>query len=484
MQLFVLALVMALMARDWTAAHPLVDWPLGARLSAALLPYLFPALAAWMLCRRARWKLTRTPQRGWRVIKRLHLALGALRWLTLGIHLAGLFVFNFPGDLARRIGDWILINELIVLAPPLATVIFMWWAYFPIDRRLREQALLRELDQGKAVFGFHGRGAYMLEQVRHQLLLILLPLLLLVGWLETVLVVGRHVVFVHEYQGWISIAGGLGLFALAPLLIRHTWRTQPMPDGPLRRRLLDMCRDHRVGVGELLLWRTHGGLINGAVMGLVAPLRYILLTDGLIDQLRDEQIEAVMAHELGHVRRHHMPWMAICALGTLFALFIGADTLVLGLDRLGVAAKLDETWRSGAAIDGAMLAAALAGLVIVGVFAAWGGLFGYISRRFERQADTFAVQHLSRKDAAAHEGRISEHAVEAMAGALEAVARLNHQSTGQRSWRHGSIDWRVNYLRTLAGNPIDDLPIDRRVRHIRYACLVLFTASIALGAWG
>ena len=63
-------------------------------------------------------------------------------------------------------------------------------------------------------------------------------------------------------------------------------------------------------------------MINGAVMGAITPVRYILLTDALLETLPRERVEAVMAHELAHVRRHHIFWLVMAAAGSMAGLTI------------------------------------------------------------------------------------------------------------------------------------------------------------------
>src|SRR5690606_31987071 len=67
----------------------------------------------------------------------------------------------------------------------------------------------------------------------------------------------------------------------------------------------------RVRFREVLLWRTFGGMVNAAVMGMLAPLRYILLSDALLEHLPAEQVEAVMAHEVAHIRKRHLVWLLV-----------------------------------------------------------------------------------------------------------------------------------------------------------------------------
>ena len=50
---------------------------------------------------------------------------------------------------------------------------------------------------------------------------------------------------------------------------------------------------------------------NAAVMGLFPQVRYILLSDLLLETMTDEQVEAVFAHEVGHIVHRHMAWYVV-----------------------------------------------------------------------------------------------------------------------------------------------------------------------------
>lgn len=474
MQLYVLLLILAVLLPFELEQSPKPQLDGAAMLAAALGPYLLPLAVSVWLCLAGYRKIDRQPGRANRTLKRLHRGLQAMQLVTLGITFAALLALGWGTWLAEAVGEVVLVAEVIVLAPALAVPIMAWWAYYPIDRRLHEAALIRRLDEGLPVSGMPSRGAYVWGQVRHQLLLLLLPMLLILAWVQSVHWYIRPV----RYEELYAMAGGLTVFTLAPLVIRFVWDTTPMAPGPLRDGLLAMCDSHRVRVRQLLLWRTHTGMINGAVMGLFGRLRYILLTDGLIEQLTDKQVEAVMAHELGHVRKRHMIWLAVCAFGTIGVIFSAVDEVFALIEQHGLLEPLVRVLEPrgiGASLIGDVVAAVLmlAGAVL------WALAFGWISRRFERQADTFAAKHLTPADS----DRITDEAAGTMAGALLAVAHLNHAPTDRKSWRHGSIDWRVDYLRSLVGTPLNDCEIDRVVLRICWACLALLVAAAAWQWW-
>ena len=69
------------------------------------------------------------------------------------------------------------------------------------------------------------------------------------------------------------------------------------------------------------------------------------------------------------------------------------------------------------------------------------------------------------------DGRLTEESVEAMAGALRRVARLNHVPAGRFGFRHGSIATRIRNLRKLIGAQTDALPVDRAVARLKRTVL-------------
>ena len=484
MQLILLALVLGIFIHDYAAANaaptaqaaplsPLLSWP--ALLACAGGAKVLLGALYWAACVWTRRQLG--GHRAARAVRALDWAGGGFRLIALGLY--GMDLALGALLLARHaVGDGVLIDELLVLLPTLLLYAWGWWAYYPVERRIREAALIGRLDSGLPVYPIWTRPQYLLAQVRHQMALILTPALLLLGWMESVSK------FAPAYWSPIEgdprplllVAGAVTVFLLAPLIIRYLWDTVPLPEGEMRRRLLTMCEKHRVGVRELLLWRTFGGVINAAVMGLIAPLRYILLSDALLEMIQRDQVEAVMAHELAHVRRHHMFWLLAAAIGAL-----GALELLFGALLIGAQETLLTPAGSDPALVRAGMFASMAWLrtpeaVILGTAllagGSWIALFGWVSRRIERQADAFAVSHLAtqrdapRRDAS---GRvlIDGESVQVMVGALQQVAELNQMPTHKRSWRHGSIAWRQQYLRSLVGAPADAPPIDRQVRWIK-----------------
>lgn len=435
------------------------------------------------------------------------------------LHAANVLVFGWIDSIRAVIGDVIVLDELIAILPALLVFCATWAAQWPLEKRVRDSVSKRELDTGRPTYPMPTRGQFVVGNLRHQVLLSLVPFTMLMAWAECA----------ERIADWLSSrsAAATGLLAwlgsvardpssrssgllaaqfigvavvlsFAPLALRFVWDTVRLSPGPLRERLEGMCRQHAVGVRELLVWRTHGAMINGAVMGLWGRLRYILLTDALLDSLMRHQVEAVMAHELGHVRHRHMPWLAGVMLASLLGLSL-VGTLVLWGWALYAMPRMGEapTLLAGLYAIGSLgLELAIGIGLLVGTLS----IVLYVSRRFEWQADAFAAMHLSTPGALQGElgpgaevpadspRIISAAGVAAMTGALAAVSELNHVPMERGSLRHGSLGLRIRKLHKLVGVPFESVPIDRTVRRIKIATAIAgFVVLVLMAAamwWG
>jgi STE24 endopeptidase len=171
---------------------------------------------------------------------------------------------------------------------------------------------------------------------------------------------------------------------LAPVLILPIfYKFTPLPEGELTRRLLALAeRAHtRVrGVFSMQMSRKTTAA-NAALMGL-GNTRRIVLGDTMLDRYTPDEIEVVLAHELGH-HVHHDLWkliisQSILTLGGLYlvnlALHWAVDTqhYYLGLADPAIMPFL-------------LLVTAIFGLVVMPIS-------NGLSRAIEYQADEYALQ--------------------------------------------------------------------------------------------
>ncbi len=443
-------------------------------------------------------RLQRTGQ--YSAVARFDQVVLASRWAGVLAHVIATLMLGSLSATRHFVGDLVLIDELLASVPALLVITAGWWASYPMDRLMREAALVGSLDRSRPVFDGPTRLGHVVMQVRHQMLLVLAPVSALTALGETS---PRVIEFASDrllpMRGWL---GGLGrwlstaegqslahsgvqltgvvvLMAMLPLGIRWLWDTIPIRSGALAEDLLGLCHRNHVRAREILLWRTHGTMINGAVIGVFGRARHILLTDALIDDLPMPQVRAVLAHELGHVRHTHIIWLGLSLMSTLL---VFTAALSVGIWFVMRAAGFEVPLSA----EPTVIEYLGGGLAILGAFAA----FGWISRRFEWQADAFAVAALSRDEHLANlerpleeraaPGVVTPAAARAMAGALESIAILNHIPRHRFAFRHGSIERRVRNILSLEGRALSNLPIDRTSRWIK-RCVALMSA-LALAA--
>jgi STE24 endopeptidase len=112
----------------------------------------------------------------------------------------------------------------------------------------------------------------------------------------------------------------------------------------------------------------------------------IVLFDTLVERLTPPEVEAVLAHELGHFRLHHVRTR----------LFVTFALALVGFALLGYAAGQAEFYTAfGVSAQSTSAALALFALVIPVFTFVLGPIASYFSRRDEYAADRFAVSHSS-----------------------------------------------------------------------------------------
>jgi Zn-dependent protease with chaperone function len=226
-----------------------------------------------------------------------------------------------------------------------------------------------------------------------------------------------------------------------PFLLRSMWDTEPVPAGEQRAVLELVSRHARFRARELLVWRTGQTMSNAAIVGLGPRTRVVLFSDLLLSQLDPRELAAVFAHEMGHaVRRHVLVFVAL------------AVGFFLTMDWIATKALGDEVWIAG-------------GFVIASLAVGYLG-FGWLSRRFELEADLFSLELLGDP--------------QALIGALEKVGGSFRDVA---SWRHFSTARRVDFLQRTTHDPHVARALRRVLSIAKWAAAALLVTGIALETW-
>ena len=178
---------------------------------------------------------------------------------------------------------------------------------------------------------------------------------------------------------------------LAPVLILPIfYKFTPLPEGELTRRLLALAeRAHtRVrGVFSMQMSRKTTAA-NAALMGL-GNTRRIVLGDTMLDRYTPDEIEVVLAHELGH-HVHHDLWKLIISQSilTLGGLYLVNLALHWAVDTQHYYLRLADP----ATMPFLLLVTAIFGLVVMPIS-------NGLSRAVEYQADEYALQTTKKVEA-------------------------------------------------------------------------------------
>ena len=223
---------------------------------------------------------------------------------------------------------------------------------------------------------------------------------------------------------------------------------------------------------------------------------------------------------MGHIVHRHLWWYGIFAVAMMFLLGGPIDLIIQQIPHVSVQARMQS-------MAGAEMA----------LFAVF---FGFVSRRFERQADVYAARtiqaHHERGGGAGTRGSgvwilhsnpqaqaiggdmaasgmataaldtaeiiapppeappavilttpatasrsyVGEYGAAVVAGALQRVARINNIPVAAREWLHGSIASRMRYLRELAADAGRTHRFDKYMRRLYWALLAVLVAG---GTW-
>lgn len=315
--------------------------------------------------------------------------------------------------------DWPDATILLVLAP------FLVFEVLAIDARARTVAPPGELK--------HWRG-FQLRMFASGLA----PLVVYVVLASIVSTSDELRVRLHEVRLYYAlfVVGLFGLLGLMlPYLLKNTWETVPVPDGPQRELLLSVAELARFESPRIYVWKTGHTMANAAIVGITKKSRVVLFSDSLLAQMGPSELAAVFAHEMGHAVRRHVPIFLMLVLGFV----------MLG-DLLGTHYfPDDDLW---------------AGATMLGVMGLWFVAFVYLSRRFELDADLFSLDVLG-------EVRSLISALEKVGGRLRDVA----------GWRHFSTADRVEFLERAQNDRRVGQKLRRDLRRFTYAGIALFVIT-------
>jgi STE24 endopeptidase len=238
---------------------------------------------------------------------------------------------------------------------------------------------------------------------------------------------------------WVAFTIVLGRI-VPTLIIPLFYKCAPLDKPELKEKLLALGRNCGVGTREVfeIKLSKETKKANAGVAGL-GKSRRILLSDTLLSNYTDEEIEAVFAHELGHVRLRHI-WkiLAFGAAASFVSFYMTFLLFDAGTRVFGFSGADDI-----AAFPLLALISMVVGLTLIPLQLCY-------LRHLEKQADVFAVEHIENAQsfACALTKLADQNLIDHSPGRLEEVLLHDHPPISKRLGYIGGGKGRTQDQRT------------------------------------
>ena len=256
-------------------------------------------------------------------------------------------------------------RRLLAMLPLIIGMLLVRLSHYELDKRAR---LTRWTRRGFLSFNVK------------MMLLPVIPLFIYLAFIDVIELSPMQIrtfFIAHSYLSIVILVMFILLaYIKAPMLLRFIWPTRPLQDQQLYDKIDQLAHNHGIKYKHLLVWQTKGAKIaNAGVSGLLPGSRSIFMTDYLLENFTHDEIETIIAHEFGHIKYRHIHVYLMFSL-TYFLCYLLFYSYVEPL--------LEQFVGNGP------IASAT---ITIGFFYMYFVLlFRYFSRKFERQADLYAVE--------------------------------------------------------------------------------------------
>jgi Zn-dependent protease with chaperone function len=248
-----------------------------------------------------------------------------------------------------------------------------------------------------------------------------------------------------------------------PYSLVRIWKCPAIPENSERKILENFSKKAGVNFSDMVLWDMFDStLITAGIVGLIKQFRYLLVGPILLKILDPDELESVLAHEIGHIKNRHMFFYLFFILGyTLFSYGLLKIIYAFILSRDFLFNILFSNNQS----NNNLLSTISIAIILLFILFYFRYIFGFVSRNFERQADISALELKGNAD-----GIIS---------ALNKIAAAGSHSRTAPSWHHFSIAQRTEFLEDCQQHPGLVNKHHKRVSRIKtgyFIFLILFSS--------
>jgi Zn-dependent protease with chaperone function len=313
------------------------------------------------------------------------------------------------------------VEYFLVVIPAIFWLLVLWFVTSPISNRL----------------------SWVSHRLRLDILLLLIPVFILFA------VSNVAVLFnvAEEHVEIVELVSVFLLFALAPFFVAKILPARPIHNYELSSTISAIGQMAGIRQPKILVWDTHGRIMNALAIGVIFQPKTIVLTDKLIENLTPRELRAVAAHEFGHHKYWHIPFLIVVTITVL--IWTNKLFIYMGFDMGGGFAFISQLV-----------------LMVLAII--------LVSKFFERQADAFSAIALSKVSGT---NCVTEAGANSLVSALGAIAQTQNINLNRNDPLHGSIYSRQQNLKKLIGCSFSVIPIHKKVLWIK----IIIGASFILG---
>lgn len=244
-----------------------------------------------------------------------------------------------------------------------------------------------------------------------------------------------------------------------PVIITRLWNCKPLPPSETRTHIEKFCRTQTLKYADILTWPLfEGQVLTAGVMGLIPKFRYLLITPAMLKTMSLDEIDSVMAHEIGHVKKYHLQLYLFLFIGFGLLAQLSAYPILYALLNSDIFYLwIDYTGREPAAA--LALTSSIPMLLLMVLYFRY--LFGFFMRNFERQADLHVFKAMTSS--------------KPLIQVLEKIAWMSGNIRDLPSWHHFGIGQRVDHLQKCEH---DNSCIKKHDRKVRLALSLYLLAVI------
>ncbi len=252
------------------------------------------------------------------------------------------------------------------------------------------------------------------------------------------------------------------LVLFLPPFIKYWWGCSSLPQTEKKESIVNFFQKLGFKYRDILRWPIlEGRMITAGVMGLLPKFRYILITDSLLNILSEEELKAVMAHEMGHIKYRHILFYILFLLGFMAISFGLFDFFFYAM---AMQPSLFGLLNSQKELQTSIFYFLLSIPIILSVILYFRYIMGFFMRNFERQADLYSAKIMGKPDPTIT--------------SLEKIARFSGLSRHHPSWHHFSIAERIEFLWKSLQDP---QLIKRHSRRLALSLIVFLVLITFLG---